>query len=104
MKKIFLLIFVLLVVSDCATQRIYTTEDQSARIPTHEGTSHFFLYGIAQTREYSAEQICQDRTVLAVETQYSFVNGLLTVITYGLYYPMSYTVYCGKKPKKEVTE
>ena len=88
--------------ANCATQRIHTTSDQSAKIPSFEGTSHFFLYGIGQTKEYSAKQICHNRVVATVETYYSFVNGLLSGLTSGIYTPMSYTIYCGKKIKKKV--
>jgi hypothetical protein len=103
MKKfifLFLILLILLVVN-CSTQKFYLTEDGERLIPMKEGTSHFFVAGIGQTKEISAVQVCDERPVVAVETSYSFVDGLLGAITYGIYYPRSYTIYCGKKPKKE---
>lgn len=104
MKKFTKLILILMltvgIFANCATQRIHTAENASVRAPSHEGTSHFFLYGIGQTKEINAEFICGDRPVEAVETQISFLNGLLGAITYGIYYPLSYSVYCGAKKTK----
>ncbi|MCG6152594.1 Bor family protein [Leptospira bandrabouensis] len=104
MKKLQITMFVLIAsfVLNCATQKIYITEETGdARIATKEGTSHFFVAGLGQTKEYSAAQICDERPVVAIETSYSFLDGLLGVITYGIYSPHSYAIYCGKKPKKE---
>ncbi|TGN09752.1 Bor family protein [Leptospira ilyithenensis] len=100
MKNISFLILVTLFLSACATQKIYISEDTNdGRIATQEGTSHFFIAGIGQTKEYSAAQVCDDRPVVAVETSYSFLNGLLGAITYGIYSPRSYAIYCGRRAK-----
>ncbi len=60
---------------NCITQRVFISEETAnVRVPTYEGTSHFFLWGILQSKEISAAQICDERPVSAVETNISFLN------------------------------
>jgi len=92
MKKIAILSLVLFA-TGCSYQK-FQLDDKAALTPAKEGTSHFFVAGIGQTHTIDAKAVCGDRGVRATETSYSFLNGLLTGITYGLYAPRSYAVYC----------
>jgi hypothetical protein len=80
----------------CATQK-FLMEGKDPTIPTYEGTSHFFLYGIGQTNKVNPEEICGSKGINTVETNITFLNGLCQGITYGIYYPMSYKIYCNKE-------
>jgi type IV pilus biogenesis protein CpaD/CtpE len=94
MKKLILLVAVTLFLQGCAIQRFPVKGEKTPTIPTYEGTNHFVFWGLAQAKEINPKEVCGKRDVVAVETQTSFVNGLLTGITYGIYSPRNYSIYC----------
>jgi hypothetical protein len=102
MKKLILLTIMMTLVSSCASQKFYISEEPLAPglVPTQEGSAHFFITGIGQTREINARQICNDRPIRILETRYSFADGFIGLVTMGLYTPRSWAVYCGVKAEK----
>ena len=84
----------LLLLSGCCTQQFPLKNDKMATVPTYEGTSHFILWGLGQSKEINPKDVCGKKEVIGVETHYSFVQGLLTGITYGIYSPRGYAIYC----------
>lgn len=69
-------------------------------IPAYEGTTHFVFWGIGQQKDLRPTEICGEYAVAAVQTNYSFINGLLSGITYGIYSPRDYAIFCDKSKKK----
>ncbi len=57
-----------------------------------------WLYGLVPPSTVAAEEDCGNRGVAVVETQLSFVNRLVHVLTLGIHTPMSITVICGDGP------
>jgi hypothetical protein len=85
----------LLTLSSCATQR-FQLDERNPGIPAYEGKSHFFLGGIGQTKYINAGDFCGYNQVSSVETYSSAIDIILTVFTYSIYYPRSYSIYCRK--------
>jgi len=55
----------------------------------------FFVSGIGQRKSIDAAQVCGGQEkVNRVEVQQTFVNGLLSVVTFGIYTPREARVYC----------
>lgn len=96
MKKFFILLTVVLL-SACSYQRFKFSESQPTSYP-YETKSIFFVSGIGQTDNIDVKKICGSYEVQAVETSYSFVDGVLGLFTYGLFTPKSYKVWC--KPQQ----
>ncbi|MFN3454918.1 MAG: Bor family protein [Pseudobdellovibrio sp.] len=92
MKKLILVAAIL--ASGCATQTFKLSEGQPKSIPSYEGTSHFIFWGIGQEKNLDPKEVCGTRKVSQVQTQYSFLNGLLSGITWGIYSPRDYAVFC----------
>ncbi|MDR0517033.1 MAG: Bor family protein [Fibromonadaceae bacterium] len=81
----------------CATQRFQIDErDRDSSIPTYEGKSHFFLAGIGQTKKINAGDFCGYNQVGSVEAYLSGTDIILTMLTYSIYSPRSYSIYCRK--------
>ena len=98
MKKVVFVIVGLFLLSGCLNQKIIVDGSERAKtIPNFQGTNHFILVGLGQTTTIDATEICGENGVNAVETKTTFINGLLTSITYGIYAPRDYAIYC-KKP------
>lgn len=95
MKKILFLCAFCLLFSGCCAQR-FDLNGQRPTIPTYEGTSHFVFWGIGQTKEIDPNEVCGSRGISSVETHTSFLNGFLSAITWGIYKPETYVVYCNK--------
>lgn len=58
-------------------------------------TDNFFISGIAQGKAINPAKTCGSISKVAkVETQTTFLNGLLGVITFGIYSPREVRVYC----------
>lgn len=55
--------------------------------------THFIFWGMGQTREINPKEVCGKKEVVAVETNISFINGLISMLTYGIYSPRNYSIY-----------
>lgn len=58
-----------------------------------------FVYGLVPPPELNVKDQCT-QGVAKVETQQSFLNGLVGAITYSIYTPMQTTVTCASGPVK----
>ena len=93
MKKILACMVVVLALSACSTQR-FNYDGRHSTVPTYEGKSHFIFWGIGQEKNYNPNEICGSRGVSAVDSHTTFVDGLLGGLTWGIYSPESYSIYC----------
>lgn len=85
-----------LALTGCATQS-YTINGGAMADPDKEVMQNFFVAGIGQTQEMDAAEICGGADKIAkVESEMSFLNGLLGAISYGIYTPRQAKVYCIK--------
>ena len=57
--------------------------------------AHGFLWGLVPPSVTVARSKCKSG-VASVQTQHSFLNGLVAVITYGIYTPIQINVTCAK--------
>jgi len=55
--------------------------------------AHSFIAGLVPPNEVSVASQCENG-VAKVETQHSFLNGLVAAITFNIYTPMHITVTC----------
>lgn len=60
----------------------------------HEGTSGFFIMALVGDERIPAYQMCPGG-VSRISTYLSFVDMLLTLITFTIYTPRSYEIECG---------
>lgn len=94
MKKIIAAVAFSLVLSGCAQQTFQLKANQVAA-PKQVTTHHFFVSGIGQKKTLDAAAVCGGQEkVERVETQTTFVNVLLGVVTFGIYTPREARVYC----------
>lgn len=83
-----------LATSACATHKInYSNPRVSASGQVHEKKQSFFLWGLVGGDEVDLQNTCPNG-VARIASQSSAVDGILTVITGGLYSPMSVKVQC----------
>jgi uncharacterized lipoprotein YajG len=93
MKKLYLLIAVL-VMTGCASQT-FNINGSEGDVPTIQKSHTFYISGLGQAKVLDAAEVCGGaEKVVKVEAQHTFINGLLGLITIGIYTPRDAKVYC----------
>ncbi len=96
MKKSLMLCAVLamMTLQGCSTQSFKISGNDRAFIK-EKNMSNFFIYGVAQDVEIDAARICGGASRVAkVESSLGVLSGILGMITFGIYVPRDYAVYC----------
>ena len=65
--------------------------------PNYTESQNFFLFGLIGEAHIDVASICGDRAVKQMQSQETFLNGLLGTITLGIYSPRTASVWCGEK-------
>jgi hypothetical protein len=92
-----------LVSSACYHQVVQTGKPAGSTVIERPWTSTF-IFGLVAASEINTASQCPNG-VATVETQQSFLNGLVGVLTFGLYTPLTVTITCaGAAPLPEVPE
>lgn len=95
--RLLLLCFAFFVTS-CATQHFNLVGEKTRTVPSYEGKHHFIFWGLGQEKMVNPSEACKkNQKIEAVDTHLTFLDGLLSGITWGIYYPRSYAVYCSKE-------
>lgn len=95
MKKVFLVAMLAVLNTGCATQTYLLAPKDPNATPAYDKMQTFFVSGLAQEQSINANEICKGADKVArVETQQSFINGLLGFVSSGIYTPRQIKVYC----------
>lgn len=96
------LLFVVFFFSGCYHAQVTTGLQPSAQV--YEDTmAHGFLFGLVPPSIVRAQDECPNG-VARVETRISFINGLISGITFNLYTPMHIKVTCAASSAETLTE
>ena len=96
MKKMLLATTLALLITGCA-QQTFTVQNKPAAVAPRKPSPIIssFLNWVKKTVD--AAKICGGaENVVKTETQQTFVNGLLSFITLGIYTPLEARVYCSQ--------
>lgn len=63
-----------------------------------------FVYGLVPPDAVDAMSECGQAGVARVETRISFLNGLVSVLTFSIFTPMEITVTCGQGEDEDLQE
>jgi len=62
--------------------------------PTWSQSNNYFLWGLIGDHRVDTERVCGERGVRQMQAQDTFVDGLLALITLGIYAPRTSKVWC----------
>jgi len=68
--------------------------EKDTRDPTYSKTETFFFWGLVGENHVNVKAVCGDKAVKQMQSQNTFVNGLLGAITLGIYAPRSVNIWC----------
>ena len=89
-----LIVATTITLSGCAAQT-FNINGSAGRYPTDQSSQTFFIGGIGQEQSVDAARVCGGvENIIKVETQTTFMNGLLGFLTFGIYTPREAKVYC----------
>lgn len=94
MKKIVVSSTMALLLSACSTHTFIVSEQNAAAQPSYDKMQHFFVGGLGQSQEVSSTEICGSTNTAKVQTQGTFLNGFLGMLSYGIYSPRDMRIYC----------
>ncbi len=95
MRQSIVALMVLLGLSACSTVTIKPDPGvQVNNLPSYQDSRHFFFWGLAGEERVNVSAICGEQAVAQMQSQQTFVNGLLTGLTLGIYAPHSVKVWC----------
>ncbi|NBC26612.1 MAG: hypothetical protein GVY08_07120 [Bacteroidetes bacterium] len=96
------LLFIVFIFSGCYHAQVTTGQQPSAEV--YEDTmAHGFLFGLVPPEIVRAQDECSNG-VARVETRISFINGLLSAITFNLYTPMHIIVTCASASAEDLSD
>ena len=80
----------------CST-RTFNLNSGGSDVAAVDKMQSFFVYGIGQEQTLNASTICggSDK-IIKVQTETTFLNGLLAALSYNIYAPRQVRVYCKK--------
>jgi hypothetical protein len=84
---------ILVCLTACSTQTALIQSGQSTS--SHSQMQHFFVSGLGQTQSVDTAAVCGGADKVAkVERSMSVLNGLLSMLSSGIYTPYEAKVYC----------
>lgn len=96
---LFSLLTTIIMLGACSTQS-FLVKGGGHPQPNKKGWNHFFIQGVGQTGQIDAAAICGGADKVAkVEAKLTFGNWVLQQITFGIYTPRQYKVYCTTAPE-----
>lgn len=96
-KKIFAAALVMMTVSACSTITIQPKKiPKLSTAPTYEERKNFYMWGLVGEERVDVTKICNGSKVKQMQSQATFVDGLLGTITLGIYAPHTVKVWCDK--------
>jgi len=68
--------------------------DKLSTNPTYEDSKAYYLGGLIGENHINTKEICQDKGIKQMQSEQTFLDGLLTVVTLGIYAPHTAKVWC----------
>lgn len=90
--KLLCVVVIGVLLSSCYHAQIITDAQPSGEV-IDEPWAHGFIFGLVSPEEIRTANECANG-VAQVDTQISFLNGLVSAITFSIYTPMHITVTC----------
>jgi len=95
MKKIFLGLLLLLA-SGCTTSPVVLNSNFDSKLkPVYEDYFNYYLFGFVGKATVNLQKVCVDQKPYALQRTFTFDDGLITLVTLGIYTPMTVRVWCG---------
>lgn len=97
MHKILNAAVICLLLSSCATVTISSKDKyRLSTTPDWESSKPFYLAGLIGEQNIDVTRPCKGTTPAQIQTQTTFLDGLLNAVTFTIYSPKTVKVWCEK--------
>ena len=103
MRRIFVATVALFVLGGCYHATVNTGVAPGSR-QIEQPWAKSFVFGLVPPDAVNAMAECGSAGVARVETQISFLNGLVSILTFSIFTPMEITVTCGAGGGEDLEE
>lgn len=97
MKK-FLTTTLVLLLAGCSVVSFDVSDEKARNTPHMTGRNDFYIGGVGQEQIIPVMETCRNG-ISTLKVKYTFIDGLLAVVTMGIYTPNTYEIYCSR-PRK----
>ncbi len=95
--QIFVISFCIIFVAGCSTVTISPQgKPKVGREADYEDSKAFFLFGLVGKQQVDITKPCNGQEPQQIQTQSTFLDSFLGIITIGIYSPKTVKVWCGK--------
>jgi hypothetical protein len=81
-------------VSGCATVTASTDGSRRTSSPTWSHRMWFLFGGFISDKHVDVQEVCGGGTAVQVQSQHTFVDGLISLATFGILSPRTAKVWC----------
>jgi len=82
-------------VSGCATVTASSDGSRRSDAPTWSSRMWFLFGGFISDKHVDVREVCGGRSAVQVQSQHTFVDGLIGFLTFGILSPRTAKVWCG---------
>lgn len=100
LKIVFLFMLFFLTACQTVTIRPEGSRYKKSSKADYEQVHDFFLWGLVGKQYINVSAICPKRNIEQIQTQSSFLNRVVFVVTLGIYSPRTAKVWCGEKASR----
>ena len=97
---VFLLILTFLTACQTVTIRPGGGQQEIHSAADYKKPHNFFLWGLVGEKYINVSAICPKRQIKQIQTQSSFWNRVVYIVTLGIYSPKTARVWCGGKARR----
>ena len=67
---------------------------KTSRKPDYQVSKNYFFWGLAGVHTIDVADVCDGLPADQMQSQFTFVNGVFSTITFGIYLPKTAKVWC----------
>ncbi|BDF96260.1 MULTISPECIES: Bor family protein [Pseudoalteromonas] len=68
--------------------------------PTYQDSRPFFMWGLVGEQRVDVKKVCGEQAVVQMQSQQTFTDGALGLVTLGIYAPHTISVWCNEQQVK----
>lgn len=102
--RIFLISLLLIVLAGCSAVTIQPQKiAKLTSEPTYQDSRPFFMWGLVGEQRVDVKKVCGEQTVVQMQSQQTFTDGALGLVTLGIYAPHTIKVWCQQQDSAGVS-
>ena len=99
-KRILMITSVMIFMAGCSSVTISPNGmGKLSSEPTYQESKSYYFFGLAGEHHIDVVSICNGEEPLQMQSQQTFLDGLLGAVTLGIYSPHTAKVWCPKESK-----